>query len=204
MSKLNHPILEQSFVIIDRLVGEHNLREAEYAIARRVIHATADFEFLDLLKFSPQAIEMGIACLRSKTPLITDVSMVREGIKTMVKKTFNNPIIVAVEQVSQAKRGKTRTETGLLKCCQQYPEAIYVFGNAPTALLALCQQISDGNLKPSLVIGAPVGFVSVLEAKQALANIPIPQIRIEGNKGGSAVAVAILNAMLVLADQNIK
>ena len=202
MSKLNHPILEQSFAIIDRLVGEHSLSEAEYAIARRVIHATADFEFLDLLKFSPQAIERGINCLPSKIPLITDVSMVREGIKTMVKKTFNNPIIVAVEQASVAKRGKTRSETGLLKCCQQYPEAIYVFGNAPTALLALCQQISDGNLKPSLVIGAPVGFVSVLEAKQALAALAIPQISIEGNKGGSPVASAIINALLVLAIDN--
>ena len=199
MSKLNHPILEQSFAIIDQLVGKHNLSAAEYAIARRVIHATAEVEFLDLLKFSPQAIEVGITCLRSKIPLIADVGMVREGIKTMVKKTFNNPIIVAVEQVSKAQRGKTRTETGLLKCCQQYPEAIYVFGNAPTALLALCQQVSEEKIKPSLVIGAPVGFVSVLEAKEALAKIPIPQIRIEGNKGGSGVAGAILNALLVLA-----
>jgi precorrin-8X/cobalt-precorrin-8 methylmutase len=200
LSKLNHPILEQSFAIIDQLAGEHNLSEAEYAIARRVIHATADFELLDLLVFSPQAIETGIACLHSKIPIITDVSMVREGIKTTLKKTFNNPIIVAVEQASVALPDKTLTETGLLQCCQQYPEAIYVFGNAPTALLALCQQVSEGKIKPSLIIGVPVGFVSVLEAKEALAKIPIPQIRIEGNKGGSAVAAAIVNALLVLAN----
>ena len=205
MQNLNHPIVEQSFNIIDQIIGKHNLTIPEYAIARRVIHTTADFEFLDLLKFSPEAIKTGITCLRSKTPIITDVSMVREGIKTMVSKTFNNPIIVAVEQASVAEKGKTRTETGLLKCCQTYPNGIYVFGNAPTALLALCQEVSQNNLQPQLVIGVPVGFVSVLEAKKALANLEtVPQIRVEGNKGGSTVAAAIVNALLILAWQDTK
>jgi precorrin-8X/cobalt-precorrin-8 methylmutase len=200
LNELNHPIVEQSFAIIDALVGEHHLTAQEYAIACRVIHATADFEFVDLLKFSPRAIATGIACLGSKMPIITDVSMVREGIKTMVSKTFNNPIVVAVEQATLAEKGKTRTETGLLKCCQKYPEAIYVFGNAPTALLALGQQVLANKVNPCLVIGAPVGFVSVLEAKKTLANLKnIPQIRVEGNKGGSTVAAAIVNALLVLA-----
>lgn len=202
MNKLNHPIVEESFAIIDQLVGKHNLSQAEYSIIRRVIHTTADFEFLDLLKFSPKAIVTGIACLKSATPIVTDVSMVREGIKTMVGKTFNNPIIVAVEQVSQAEKRKTRTETGLLKCCPTYPEAIYVFGNAPTALLALCQQVLENKINPSLVIGAPVGFVSVLEAKKALQNLPIPYILVEGNKGGSTVVSAIINALLVLANDS--
>lgn len=117
LSTLNHPITEKSFAIIDQLIGNHNLNSLEYAIARRVIHTTADFEYLNLLKFSPNAIEEGMKHLRAKIPIITDVSMVREGIKTMVKKTFNNPIIVAVEQTEEAEEGKTRTETGLLKCC---------------------------------------------------------------------------------------
>lgn len=200
-SNLNHPIVEQSFAIIDKLVGKHNLSEAEYAIARRIIHTTADFEYLDLIKFNHEAITKGIACLQLKTPIITDVSMVREGIKTMVSKTFNNPIIVAVEQVEVAEKGKTRTETGLLKCCQNYPDGIYVLGNAPTALLALCQEVEKKLINPSLIIGAPVGFVSVLEAKKALNNLLIPNIIIEGNKGGSPVASAIINALLVLAIQ---
>jgi precorrin-8X/cobalt-precorrin-8 methylmutase len=196
---LNHPILEQSFGIIDERIGEHRLSNAEYAIARRIIHSTADFDFLKLLRCSENAIATGISYLKSKKPIVTDVSMVREGIKTMVNKTFKNEIIVAVEQAEFPKTGETRTENGLLTCSAQYPEALYVIGNAPTALLRLCQQIRDTKVKPSLVIGVPVGFVSVLEAKEALANLEIPQIRIEGNKGGSNVAAAIINALLALS-----
>jgi precorrin-8X/cobalt-precorrin-8 methylmutase len=214
-SKLNHPILEQSFAIIDREIGEHNFNEREYAIARRVIHATADFEYTKLLRFSPEAIESGIAALRRGVPIVTDVTMVKQGIRTLIAKTFNNPLIAAVELASVALPGKTLTETGLLRCWQQYPEAIYVIGNAPTALLALCSQLSGsfplspsqqpclesgiGKSLPSLIVGVPVGFVSVVESKQVLAKLAIPQIRIEGRKGGSAVAAAILNALVVMA-----
>lgn len=196
---LNHPILQQSFAIIDQEIGNHTLSPQEYTIARRIIHATADFDFLELVRFSPDAILAGMTALRASTPIITDVTMVKQGIITLVKKTFNNPILAAVEQVSVAESGKTRTETGLLRCFQQYPQAIYVIGNAPTALIALCQQITQSSIKPALIIGAPVGFVSVVESKEQLARINVPQIRIEGRKGGSAVASAILNALLVLA-----
>jgi precorrin-8X/cobalt-precorrin-8 methylmutase len=197
--RLNHPILEQSFAIIDKEVGSHNLSPWEYAIARRVIHTTADFEYLELLRFSPGAIESGIACLRGQVPIVTDVGMVKQGIVTMLAKTFNPPLMAAVEQVSAALPGKTRTETGILKCFEQYPQGIYVIGNAPTALLALCDRISESQIKPGLIIGAPVGFVCVVESKQALAQLNVPQIRVEGRKGGSPVAAAILNALLVLA-----
>ena len=199
LSKLNHPIVEQSFAIIEQEMGEHNLSPAEYAIALRVIHTTADFELAKLLYFSPDAITSGIAALRQGKPIVTDVTMVKQGIMTMVAKTYQNPVIAAIEQASIPLPGKTRTETGILDCLQNYPEAIYVIGNAPTALLAISQEISQTETQPSLVIGAPVGFVKVVEAKQALAQTSIPQIRIEGRKGGSPVAAAILNALLVLA-----
>jgi precorrin-8X/cobalt-precorrin-8 methylmutase len=149
--------------------------------------------------------------------------MVKQGIHTLLAKTFNNPLIAAVELASVALPGKTLTETGLLRCWQQYPEAIYVIGNAPTALLALCSQLSGDCLKqsssqlshsfsqryslpsdaekllPSLIIGVPVGFVSVVESKQALAKLTLPQILVEGRKGGSSVAAAILNALVIMA-----
>lgn len=201
MSKLNHPIVEQSFAIIDREVGEHNLNSQEYAIARRVIHATADFEYLKLLQFSPGAIDAGISSLKQGIPIVTDVTMVKQGIRSLVAKTFNNPIITAIEQAEVADLRKTRTETGLLRCWAQYPQAIYIIGNAPTALLALVEQISKSEIKPGLVIGVPVGFVSVIESKKALAKLDIPQIIIEGRKGGSPAAASILNALLILATQ---
>ena len=200
--KLNHPIVEQSFAIIDREVGEHDLSTREYAIARRVIHATADFEYLKLLQFSPQAIDSGIAALQQGKAIVTDVTMVKQGIRGLAGRTFNNPIIAAVDRASVAAEGKTRTETGLLKCCVDYPQAIYVIGNAPTALLALCEQIKKSNIKPALVIGVPVGFVAVAESKQALAQIDVPQITISGRKGGSPAAASIVNALLILASAN--
>lgn len=198
-SSLNHPIVEQSFAIIDREVGKHRLNSEEYAIARRVIHATADFEYLQLLRFNHGAIEAGIAAIKAGVPIITDVTMVKQGIRNLVSKTFNNPVIAAIELAQTAEPGKTRTETGLLKCYSKYPGAIYVIGNAPTALLALCDCIANSQTPPALVIGVPVGFVSVVESKQALIELNIPQIVIEGRKGGSPAAASILNALLILA-----
>jgi len=93
-------------------------------------------------------------------------------------------VISAVEQAPVALPGKTRTETGLIQCAQQFPEAIFVIGNAPTALLALCNELPATSVSPALVIGAPVGFISVLESK-ALAQTQVNQIRVEGRKGGS-------------------
>ena len=208
-----HPIVQQSFTIIDREIGEHSFTTEEYAVVQRVIHSTADFDFQHLIHFSPGVIDHAIMVLSQGIPIITDVTMVRQGILNLVQRTFSNPVICAVTQVQSAVAGQTRTETGLLKCLATYPTGIYIIGNAPTALLALCQHIQAqrgsnlsipslsllGRSLPALVIGAPVGFVSVLESKAALAQTPIPQIRVEGRKGGSAVAAAILNALLILA-----
>lgn len=201
MNQLNHPILERSFAIIDREVGTHSLKPQEYAIARRVIHATADFDYLQLLQFSPDAIKSGIEALSCGVPIITDVTMVKQGILTLVKKTFKNPIITAIERADLAEPGKTRTETGLLSCWREYPHAIYAIGNAPTALLALCSGLTNSSSHPPLIIGVPVGFISVVESKQALAKLNVPQILTEGRKGGSPVAAAIVNALLIMAWQ---
>lgn len=193
-----HPIMQQSFAVIDREMGAHSFSELEYAIARRVIHSTADFEFKDLLRFSPDAITGAIAALRQSVPIITDVGMVKQGIINMAKQTFGNPVISAVEPIEAALPGKTRTETGILQCFTEFPGAIYAIGNAPTALIALCNAL-PAPIQPALIIGVPVGFISVVESKTLLASTPVPQIRVEGRKGGSPVAAAIVNALLVLA-----
>lgn len=198
MSLPIHPIMQQSFAVIDREIGAHNFNPDQYAIVQRVIHSTADFEFKQLIRFSPDAIAAGIAALRRRVTIVTDVSMVKQGVAGLVAQTFRNSLISAVEYASVALPGKTRTETGLIQCWQQFPAAIYVIGNAPTALLALCNQL-PAPVSPSLVIGAPVGFISVLESKATLANTSVNQIRVEGRKGGSPVAAAILNALIVLA-----
>ena len=200
MPKLSQsPILEESFAIIDHEIGPHSLSPQAYAVVRRVIHSTGDFEYLKLIQCHQRDIFAGIDAIRRGQPILTDVTMVRQGILGMVQRTFGNPILTAVTAGDDPFPGRTRTETGLLRCLDQAPEAIVVIGNAPTALLALCDEISQARANPSLVIGAPVGFVAVAEAKQRLAAIPVCQIRVEGRKGGSSVAAAILNALLVMA-----
>lgn len=196
---LEHPILLQSFAAIDREIGPHSFSPEEYAILRRVIHSTADFEFKELIRFSEGAIAAGLTALQQRVPIIVDVTMVRQGITSLVERTFRNPILTAIDHASQADPGKTRTETGLLRCWEQCPEGIYVIGNAPTALLALCDRLNAPSPAPALVIGVPVGFISVLESKQALQQCPVPQIWTAGRKGGSPVAAAILNALILLA-----
>ncbi|MEB3269528.1 MAG: precorrin-8X methylmutase, partial [Leptolyngbya sp.] len=188
----------------------HGLPPEEYAILRRIIHTTADFELRQWLRCSPggmaakdsPAIAAGMAAVQRRCPIVVDVGMVRQGCAAMVQRTFGNPLITAVDLAETAEPGRTRTETGLLRAWADYPAAIYVIGNAPTALQALCDRLQTcppAVPRPALVIGAPVGFVGVEAAKAALAATPVPQIRIDGRKGGSPVAAAILNALLVLA-----
>jgi precorrin-8X/cobalt-precorrin-8 methylmutase len=200
MAKLwQSPILEESFALIDAEVGPHDFTPAEYALVRRVIHSTADFDYRQLIQFSPGAIATALRHLASGGPIIVDVTMVRQGVQGLVDRTFQNPLLTAVSLGDPADRGRTRTETGLLRCLDQYPQALVAIGNAPTALLALCDRIAAGTAQPTLVIGAPVGFVAVEESKRQLAQTPVAQIRVNGRKGGSAVAAALVNALLVLA-----
>jgi precorrin-8X/cobalt-precorrin-8 methylmutase len=194
-----HPILQESFALIDQAMGDHGLPSEHYAILRRIIHSTADFEFAQQLIITPEAIASGVTALQAQCPIVVDVGMVRQGCQGLVRRTFGNPLITAVEMAPTARPDKTRTATGLLKAWEDYPQAIYVIGNAPTALQALCDRIATASRPPPLVIGVPVGFVGVIEAKQHLAQLQIPQIRVDGRKGGSPVAAAILNALLVLA-----
>lgn len=200
---IDHPIVQQSFKIIDQEIGSHRFTPAEYNIVRRVIHSTADFDFTQLMYFSPGVIEQSVTAIQQGIPIITDVTMVKQGIQGMVKKTFDNPLFSAIEYAEAALPGKTRTETGVLNIAQRFPNSIFVIGNAPTALLSLCELIDQSIVHPALVIGVPVGFVSVVESKIALAQRSVPQIRVEGRKGGSPVAAAILNALMILAWESI-
>lgn len=231
------PILEESFGLIDAEFGPHGFTAEEYTVVRRVIHSTADFEFKDLVRFEHGAISAGLAALAQGAPIVVDVTMVRQGVVGLVDRTFGNPLWTAVSEGDPPEPGRTRTETGLLRCLnpisrpetspeqtqQPHPQdrrgeetsppdtedaqtelgptpgAVVVIGNAPTALMALCAEIEAGRVQPALVIGAPVGFVAVEASKRRLAQVAVPQIRVEGRKGGSPVAAAILNALLVLA-----
>lgn len=196
-----HPITAQSFAIIDAEFGPHNFSPGEYAIIRRVIHSTADFDYRDRLRFSPGAIAAGLAALTQGLPIVVDVTMVEQGIRGMLAQAFASPICSAIALGDDPSAGQTRSAAGMVRAMGRFPEAVYVVGNAPTALLALCQAIAQGQVRPALVIAAPVGFVSVVESKAAIAALEVPQIRVAGRKGGSTVAAAIVNALAQLASE---
>lgn len=218
-----HEITLASFAQIDDEIGPHSFSPAEYAVVRRVIHTTADFEFKRLLQFSQQPIAAATKALQQRTPILVDVSMVAAGIGSVVSRTWKSEVITAVRQVpqqqptpnqltsdQQSQRAKntaskialakqTRSAAGMQVSIRNFPGAIVAVGNAPTALLAICHAIESGQPPPAVVIGAPVGFINVVESKQALSALAVPHILVEGRKGGSAVAAAILNALMILA-----
>ncbi len=204
-----HPITRTSFGLIDQEVGSHHFTAAEYAVVRRVVHTTADFDFMQLMRFSGQPFSAAMRAFQKAQPIITDVSMVAAGIGTVAAKTWQSPVMVAVQQAAGSSPAqtpsvstlpvKTRSADGMRVCARAYPEAIFAVGNAPTALLALCEGIANSDWRPALVVGAPVGFVNVVESKQALAELAVPHILVTGRKGGSAVAAAILNALMIWA-----
>lgn len=198
---LIHPIAQESFRIIDQEIGHHSFDPATYAILRRIIHSTADFEFKELLYAPTAAIVAMTKALAAGIPIVTDVQMVTVGLQTMASRTFANPLITALDYGKAAAVGQTRAAAGMIAAWQQYPHALFVIGNAPTALLALCDCLRQSSIPCAGVIGAPVGFVNVVESKAALATLAVPQIRVNGRKGGSAVAAAIVNALLDLAWQ---
>ncbi|MEO1619746.1 MAG: precorrin-8X methylmutase [Cyanobacteria bacterium J06632_3] len=203
-----HDITLASFAQIDREIGPHHFSPAEYAVVRRIIHTTADFEFAELVQFSGLPIQAATQAFTAGCSIVTDVSMVAAGIKTVVQRTWQSPVAVAVQRVPSLPpadptraqpQDQTRSAQGMRLCAHDDSNAIFVVGNAPTALLALCDEITQGRCRPALVIGAPVGFINVIESKQMLASLAVPHIVITGRKGGSAVAAAILNALLILA-----
>ncbi len=190
----DHPIAIASFAQIDTEIGAHTWNEAEYAIVRRAIHSTADFELANHFVFSSGAIAAGIAALQNQTPLIVDVQMVSVGIQRGLRRE-----VAIANAPAQVPPETTRTAVGMQTLLRRYPEAVVVVGNAPTALLVVVEAIEQGWARPTLVIGVPVGFVAVTESKAALEAAGVPYITVRGRKGGSAVAAAIVNALWRLA-----
>lgn len=191
----------QSLAIIDREIGDHVFSPAEYEIVRRVIYATADFEYKSLIHFSDQALQAGAAALAARTTIVVDVPMVQVGIAPQIQHTFANPVYCSMEAITRPQKEKSRVAWGIETLARRYPEGIFVVGQAQTALTALVELIEAEEIRPALVIGTPSGFVDVDVAKGRLNDSFVPHIRIEGRKGGAVVAVAIINGLVDLAWQ---
>ena len=194
----------ESFAMIDREVGSHPYDDRQWPIVRRIIHTTADFYFATITCFSAGAVAAGIAALRRGEKLLCDTHMVRAGVNKTRLAAYGSELLchVADSDVAREARaaGVTRSliamRRGVAEGC-----GIFLVGNAPTALFELLKLVGDGAAHPSLVVGVPVGFVGAAEAKEALLASGLPFITCRGRKGGSAIAAAILNALLLLAEQ---
>jgi precorrin-8X/cobalt-precorrin-8 methylmutase len=197
-------IEQESFRIILNELGPHSFSAAELAVVQRVIHAMADFDFARSLRFSPHAIEEGTAALCSGCLLVSDVQMIVAGVNharlerlgCAVQCLVHDPQVVDLTRQS----GKTRSEVAMQQFGRRLDGAVVAIGNAPTALFEVIRLFQEEDIQPALVIGVPVGFVNALESKQALTQTSINFITALGRKGGSTVAVAILNALLRLAE----
>jgi len=200
-----HEIEMESFRIIDREAGAHTFSPEQWQIVRRMIHTSADFDYLQTVRFHPKAIPAGIEALRAGKPIITDTNLAAIGIRKrdlrpyggVVKCLMDEPRIHEIARKSNS----TRAEAAVDAAASEIDGGIYVIGNAPTALLRLIELVRNGPAHPALIIGLPVGFVNAAESKAALVELNHPFITNHGRKGGSNVAAAVVNALLLLAQQ---
>ncbi len=189
----------QSLAIIDQEIGEYSFSPAEYEIVRRVIYATADFDYKTLVRFSEHSLQAGAAALAARTTIIVDVPMVQVGVTPLIQATFANPVYCSMDTLTRPQKEKTRVAWGIETLAQRYPEGIFVVGQAQTALLSIVDLIEQEKIRPALVIGAPAGFMDADVLKDRLRDSLVPHIRIDGRKGSSIVAVAILEGLIDLA-----
>jgi precorrin-8X/cobalt-precorrin-8 methylmutase len=196
-----HTTDAQSLSIIDREIGNHSFSPSEYEIVRRVIYATADFEYKSLIRFSDQALQAGAAALAARSTIIVDVPMVQVGIAPIIQTTFANPVYCSMETLTRPQRDRTQAAWGMETLARRYPEGIFVIGQAQTALISLVELIESEEIRPALVIGTPAGFVGIDVAVERLKDSLVPHIRIESRKGSAVVASAIVNGIVDLAWQ---
>ena len=172
----------------------------ELDVVMRVIHTTADFEYQKNLRFTPDVVGKARAALRDGVPIVTDTMMAAAGVSKKSCAALGVSVVCRMSAPEVARealsRGVTRAVVSMEHAVAATPQAIFAIGNAPTALIRLCELIDEGKAQPALVVGVPVGFVNVIESKERLLRTNVPSIAAVGRKGGSTVASAILNALL--------
>ncbi len=198
----------ESFRIIEAEVGPHPWSPTEWPIVRRVIHTSADFEFTTSLFISPEAVARAVAALRGGKGIVTDTTMALSGISKPRLKRFGirtschvaDPDVATLAQA----QGITRSVAAMRKALDDPANGIFVIGNAPTALFELLRLVRERGVRPDLVIGLPVGFVGAAESKEQLMitapEFDLPFITNRGRKGGSTIAAAVVNALLIMAE----
>jgi len=210
---LPHEIEQKSFRIVLSELGTHSFTDEELSVVVRVIHATGDFGFRDTIRFSPRtpdahAVRAGVDALRRGCTVVTDVRMVEVGISARLLSGLGGRTVCDIgtpEVRDEAKRaGLTRATVSMRRNADNIDGGIVAIGNAPTALLEVIRLVREEGIRPALIVGVPVGFVKAVESKDELLTLDVPYITAVGRKGGSPVAVAIMNALLRLAAADVE
>jgi len=193
-----------SFKIITKELKEKKIviNEAYGPIIKRVIHTTADFEYAKLFKCHESAVESGIKAIKDGVKIYTDTNMIKAGLNS---NRLGCPIVNYVHdddvRAKAMDQSITRSMAAIEKAIDENIK-IFAVGNAPTALFKIIEYIKKGRIKPDLIIGVPVGFVGAAESKEELMKLNVPWISIKGRKGGSPVAVSIINALYKMSLQD--
>jgi precorrin-8X/cobalt-precorrin-8 methylmutase len=202
-------IEKKSFEILSEEADLSDVPEERLPIVQRVIHATADFEFKKSLVFHPDAVKAGVDAIKAGKDILTDVEMVRTGINKRMLEKWGGKVICKIQNTEHRTqntehRAQTRAEMGIEEALKENNNiGIIAIGNAPTALLKTIEIFNNSSIinpQSSIVIGVPVGFVKAIESKSLLATQSFPFITNLSRKGGTPVAVAIVNALLKIAE----
>jgi len=190
----------KSMAIIEQLIGDFSFPEKE--IIKRVVHATGDPEMAALVEIHPEAVRAARQVFAGSKKIITDVKMVKAGISSRKTAQLGVAVYCAIDDPAVVKEAEekrvTRAMAAISALAGLLTGSMVVIGNAPTALAELIRLTEAGRVKPALIVGTPVGFVGAAEAKSALTRLAVPYVTVHGTKGGSAVAVSIVNALLNL------
>ena len=193
-------IEKRSMEIITQELNGRTWPEPQFSIVKRCIHTSADFDYADNLCFSENAAMLGVEALRRGAVIVTDTKMAWSGINKKKLAEYGGEAYCFMSDEDVAKEAQERGCTRAAICMERGAalgkEVIFAVGNAPTALIRLYERIQEGKVDPALIIGAPVGFVNVVEAKELIMTAGVPYIVPRGRKGGSNIAATICNAML--------
>lgn len=209
MTSLGRQIEDQSFSIVDSEAGAHSFTPEQWQVVRRVIHATADFEFKELLDFGNDPVTCGVNALRRGCPIVVDVNMIAAGLNTERLTAYGCKVFSHISDEDVIATAKAANSTRAIEAMRKaqglglLDGAVIAIGNAPTALFRLLEELDAGAPPPALILGFPVGFIGAAESKEALiANSRgVPFLALRGRRGGSALAAAAVNALFISETQ---
>jgi precorrin-8X/cobalt-precorrin-8 methylmutase len=207
----SNKIVKTSMSLVKQALGDslEKVPASHVPIIERVVHATADPEFAKLLVISEKAVEAGVAAILAGAKIVVDVKMVKAGINEARVKRFGAKFLTYIDDKRAVKLANdesiTRSAAAIrLAVKDGLTGAIVLIGNAPTAAFELADAVKQGLAKPALIVAVPVGYVGAAESKETVSGLPTPFIIVRGRKGGSTIAVAVFNALLIMAEQEAK